>query len=222
MFGWLFALVYAVVLLAFFNWWDQNFPRRWRYSNTRKWRASRLWLFTKACLIVAVPVYPLAWLIGFEFESFILGIVGGVGFLVAVCWTGCRIAGAALFGNDPEYQALLKDGWSPFWGTFIPGVVNRDPPEVQAGKPPAILLGSNWQPPRSWTERCPNCGRAQPESMFWCWFCGLGFEHGRQKMCCPDCDTTFCESAPGRSEVMPVECPGCGRAWWFPQRDSNS
>jgi hypothetical protein len=110
----------------------------------------------------------------------------------------------------------VADGWDPMFDTWMMGFLNRDPPEVQAGKPPLCLLGSNWKPPRSWKEKCPNCGAAQPGPIFWCWHCGKGFERGCQKMCCPDCDTTFCESAPGRGKVVPVECPGCNKCWYMP------
>lgn len=219
MFGWMFAFVYAVVLLAFFNWWDRHVPRRYRYSHRRKWRANRLVLFFKTVVIAGVAIYPLVWLLGFEWQSFALGIVGGVGFLVAFCWIGCRLVGAALFGNDPGYRALIADGFDPFWDTYMPGVINRDPEEVRAGKPPLVLLGSNFCPPASWKDRCPACGAAQPEPVFWCFACGFGFENGCRKIVCPapDCGMTFKESSPGRSREVPVTCPGCGKSWWFPQ-----
>jgi hypothetical protein len=120
--------------------------------------------------------------------------------------------------NNPSYQALLADGWDPFWDTWLTGLVNRDPHEVKAGMPPLGLNPQNFTPPANWTIRCPSCGAAQPGPIFWCWNsnCRRGYENGCQKMCCPTCDMTFCESQPGAGRTMAVTCPGCNTAWNMP------
>lgn len=65
MFGWIFALVYLFVLLAVQSWWERHFPRTWRYDPVRKWRSSRLWLFFKLWIILALPLYPVMfWMLG--------------------------------------------------------------------------------------------------------------------------------------------------------------
>jgi hypothetical protein len=214
MFSWIFALVYLVLVVAIQNWWDRHMPRHYRYSHGRKWRVSRTWLVFKMWILISIPLVPFFWFLGFETEPVLWGTFGAVAGLAAFSWIGCRIVGEAFYGAD--YRALIADGWDPMFDTWALGFLNRDPFEVRAGQPPLALRGSNWQPPRHWKEKCPGCGAAQPGPYFWCWRCGLGFEHGCQKMCCPDCDMTFCESRPSVSRKMPVTCPGCGKAWRFP------
>jgi hypothetical protein len=211
MFGWVFALIYFFVLLAVQNWWDSNVPRTWRYDPVRKWRSSRLRLFVKIWIIVFLPSY----FVMYWFGASIWNVATGVFFAILFLWIAGAIMLRVVLGAlyPAEFQLLVRDGWSPFWDTWWMGIVNRDPPEVTAGRPPSCLMGSNFQPPATWREQCPGCGAAQPGPIYWCWFCGRGYEHGCQKTCCPDCDTTFCESQPGIGRTMPVTCPGCGKAW---------
>jgi hypothetical protein len=213
-FGWVFALVYFFVLLAVQNWWDRTVPRVWRYDPVRKWRSGRLWLFVKIWIIVSIPCYFVGWMIGGRLWNTLCGTF----FAILILWIAGEISLRVILGalHPAQYQMLARDGWDCFFDTWWMGIVNRDPPEVTAGKPPLCLMGSNWAPPAAWTERCPSCGAAQPGPMFWCWHCGLGFENGRQKMCCPHCDTTFVNPQPGAGLTAPVTCPGCGTAWQMP------
>ena len=216
MFGWVFAFFYLIVLLAVQNWWDRHVPRAWRYDPDRKWRTSRVWLFVKIWIIATIPAYFVGWLIGGSIWNTMCGTFVAILFLWIVGEIFLRTVLNAF--HPAQYQMLVRDGWDPFWDTWWLGLVNRDPPEVTAGKPPACLLGSGWVPPAGWTDRCRGCGAAQPGPIFWCWFCSRGYEYGKQKICCPDdnCNTTYCEPEPGRARQTPISCPGCGRGWQFP------
>lgn len=212
--GWILAVVYLLILAALERWWDRNFPRTWRYDPVRKWRTSRGWLFLKSVLILIPPCWIVNWIIGGTIWTALWGAFLGMLAFTIFMEIGSRLFLGWWHDGNPTYAALLRDGWDPLFDTV--GLLNGDPPEVKAGQPPLTLSGSNWVPPANWTERCPGCGAAEPSPIFWCWFCGRGYEHGCQKICCPDCDTTFCESEPGRAQQMRVICPGCGTAWWFP------
>lgn len=213
--GWIFAAVYFVVLLAVQNWWDQHFPRTWRYDPVRKWRSGRLWLFTKLWIIIAIPLYPvICWMLGGSIWNWLTGTFLGTLALVIFGAIGTRVICMALY---PQIYAQLRaDGWDPLWDSWWSGIVNRDPEEVKAGQPPLCLRGSGWVAPNTWTDTCPNCGAKEPSSWFWCWQCGLGYEDNCQKMCCPTCDMTFKETTPGQGRMMPITCPGCGQAWQMP------
>jgi hypothetical protein len=145
----------------------------------------------------------------------VVGVFVGMLVFTIFMEVGMRLCMGWWHSENPSYWALLRDGWDPFWDTWLMGLVNRDPDEVRAGQPPLALRRSNWTPPANWTERCPGCGAAQPGPIFWCWRCGLGYEHRCQKVLC-DCGMTFCESGPGVGRTMLVSCPGCGRPWQFP------
>jgi hypothetical protein len=216
MWGWILAFVYLLILSAVQRWYDGNFPRTWRYDPVRKWRTSRVKLFMKAWLLLIPPSLIVMLMIGGTILNAVTGAFFGMLAFTAFMEIGLRLCMGWWHSDNSSYTALLKDGYDPFFDNFLMGIVNRDPEEARAGQPPLALRGSNWQAPSNWIDRCPSCGAAQPGPIFWCWRCGRGFEHGCQKMCCPDCDTTFCESEPGISRQMPVRCPGCGRAWRFP------
>jgi hypothetical protein len=214
MFGWIFAAVYFVVLLAVQNWWDQHVPRIWRYDPVRKWRSSRMWLFFKLWIIIAIPVYPvMCWMLGASIWNWLTGTFFGTLALVIFGSIGTRVICVAMYPHI--YAQLRQDGWDPLWDSWWSGIVNRDPEEVKAGKPPLCIIVTNFTPPPSWTERCP-CGAAQPEPVFWCWNCRQGFEHGCQKMACPNCDMTFKEASPGAGRTQAITCPGCGTATFMP------
>ena len=216
MLGWILAFVYLLILSALQRWWSRTFPRTWRYDSRRKWRTSRLWLFVKGWLLLIPPVLVVILMIGGNVMNAVVGAFFGMLAFTIFMEIGLRLCLGWWHGNDSSYTALLRDGYDPFFDHFMNGIVNRDPEEVRAGQPPLALRGSNWVAPASWTTTCPGCGGKNPGPIFWCWFCGRGYEHGRQKICCPDCDTTFCESEPGRSRQMAVSCPGCRRCWQFP------
>jgi hypothetical protein len=214
--SWILAFVYLLILSAAERWWSRNFPRAWRYDPVRKWRTSRVKLFCKGWAILIPPVLVVILMLGGNVLNAVVGAFLGMLAFTILMEIGLRLILGWWHDSDPTYAALLRDGWDPLFDTWMTGLVNRDPVEVRAGMPPLCLRGSNWVAPTSWTERCPGCGAQQPGPIFWCWSCGRGYENGCQKMCCPDCDTTFCESQPGISRQMAVSCPGCGRAWQFP------
>lgn len=216
MFSWIFALVYLFVLLAVQNWWNHNFPRTYRYDPVRKWRTSRMWLFFKLWIILAIPLYPvMCWMLGSPLWSWVTGTFLGTLALVIFGSIGTRIIGLALYPSI--YAQLRQDGWDPLWDTWWSGLINRDPFEVKAGQPPACINASNWTAPAEWQHQCPNCGARQPSSWFWCWNCKLGYEDGCQKMACPTCDSTFKETTPGAGRAQAIACSGCGQAWQMPR-----
>lgn len=210
--GWIFAFLYLLVLSAIQRWWDRNVPRTWRYDPVRKWRTSRVKLFIKGVLLLIPPILVVTVMLGGSVLNAVMGaFFGMLGFTIFM-ETGSRLFLGWWHTDNPAYAALLRDGWDPVFD--VSWFLNRDPEEVRAGQPPLALRGSNWVPPANWTERCPGCGASQPGPIFWCFFCGRGFEHRAQKVLC-DCGVTFCESEPGISREMPVSCPGCGRSWKF-------
>jgi hypothetical protein len=215
MLGWILAFVYLLIMSAIQRWWDRNVSRTWRYDPVRKWRTSRATLFCKGWAILIPPVLIVTLMIGGNVLNAVVGAFVGMLVFTLFMEVGSRLLLGWWHDGDPGYQALIRDGFDPFWDLWLMGIVNRDPEEVRAGMPPLALRGSSWQAPTNWVNRC-SCGAQQPGPIFWCWFCGRGYEHGCQKICCPDCDTTFCESEPGRAQQMRVTCPGCGTAWWFP------
>ena len=214
---WIFAGLYLLVFMAVQRWWRRNVGHTYHYSHGRKWRTSRVWLFIKTWIVVSIPIYG------------ILGLLGGPGWVVFgstfVYLLGFVIVGEIFIrlamgwwhDGDAGYDALCRDGYDCFFDSGIMGLLNGDPDEVLAGQPPRALLGSNWAAPANWTDQCPNCGARQPGPIFWCWHCGLGYEHRCQKMCCPDCNRTFCEAQPGIGRTLAITCPGCGKAWQFPE-----
>ena len=210
--GWILAFLYLLILSAGQRWWDRNVARTWRYDPVRKWRTPRTKLFMKAWFLLTPPAIVVTLMIGGNVLNAVVGAFLGMLAFTMFMEIGMRLCMGWWHDGNPAYAALLRDGWDPFFDTWMMGIVNRDPEEVRAGMPPLVLRGSNWQAPATWTERCPGCGAAQPGPIFWCWYCGAGYEHGCAKVVCPDCDTTFCESEPGISREMPVCCPGCGKA----------
>jgi len=211
--GWILAFAYLLILSAAQRLWDRTFPRAWRYDPVRKWRTSRVKLFLKSVLILTPPVLVVTLLVGGTILNAVTGAFFGMLAFTIFMEIGMRLCMGWWHAENPSYWALLRDGWDPAFDTSW---LNRDPPEVRAGQPPLALRGSNWVPPASWPTACPGCGARNPGPIYWCWFCGQGYEHGLAKAVCPNCDTTFCESAPGRSREMAVICPGCGTATLFP------
>jgi hypothetical protein len=211
MVGWILAFVYLLISATLQRWWDRNVPRTWRYDAGRKWRTSRMTLFVKSWLLLIPPCWIVTLMLGGNVLNAVVGAFCGMLAFTIFMEVGMRLCLGWWHADNPSYAALLRDGYDPFFENYMMGIVNRDPDEVRAGMPPLALRGSNWAAPSSWTITCPGCGARNPGPIYWCWRCGRGYENGCQKMCCPNCDTTFCESEPGRSQEMAVTCPGCGK-----------
>jgi hypothetical protein len=168
-------------------------------------------LFIKGWLILIPPSLVVTLMIGGNVLNAVMGAFFGMLAFTIFMEVGMRLCLGWWHADNPAYQALLNDGWDPVFD--VSWFLNRDPEEVRAGQPPLALRGSNWMAPSSWTTTCPGCGARNPGPIFWCWRCGLGYENGCQKICCLNCDTTFCESERGKGSLMPVTFPGCGRTW---------
>ena len=130
--GWICAFVYLLLFSAVQRWWRRNVPRTYRYSHGRKWRTSRVKLFLKTWIVLLIPIYG------------ILGLLGGPLWVVLAstfCWLLAfvivgeiliRLAMGWWHDGDAGYQALLRDGWDPFFDASLFGLLNGDPDEVLA------------------------------------------------------------------------------------------
>ena len=213
--GWVLAGIYLLVVYNINKKWRASHPQQYTYDPVRKWRTSRGKLFLKAWLLIFVPpALVVTFLVGGNLFNAILGAFLGAAVFAAFMMVMGRLLLGWWYGNDPTYSSLRRDGWDPFWDTWCMGLINNDPEEVRAGQPPKGM--QSFTPPTNWSVKCPNCGAAQPGPIFWCHQCGLGYENGCEKTTCPDCNTTFVESEPGKGRTMAVTCPGCGKAWFMP------
>lgn len=72
---------------------------------------------------------------------------------------------------DPNYHAVRKAGWNPFWDVTA---FNTDSELIRDGgfEEPAY---TGFVPPDWWKYQCPVCGARQPTDFGVCWYPGCGY-----------------------------------------------
>lgn len=162
-------------------------------------RSSRLGMFAKLFVLVWAPLYALfqfLGLLGFVVGAgtIFVGVLGGVGLLVATGWLLVNFVQDGLNSHDRNYRAWRRSGGDPYfdWTWFWP--LNTDTDEVR--------LGGEWI-------ICPNpsCGETFPKRLRNCPRCRID---NMDFLRCGNCGTSIFDPHRSYDEQSGIRCPGCG------------